>query len=112
EFARALGVSPQGKTHFENEQWVIVWAIGHLLTPKDPHEYDGKWKRWKLESLPIVPPKFELKPVPKTVSQLRAVKSQLSRSDLERIIVATDAGREGELIGRSLLNYSLPKTKK
>lgn len=106
DFARALSVNGKSANSFEDDLYIITWAIGHLLIPKDPHEYDGKWKRWKVESLPIVPPKFSLKPAPKTSGQLYAVVKLLKRRDLARVIVATDAGREGELIARSLLNFA------
>lgn len=106
DFAKALNISSKSAFSFEDEHTIITWAIGHLLIPKDPHEYDGKWKRWKLDSLPIVPPKFSLKPAPKTGQQLKAVVSLLKRRDVSKVIVATDAGREGELIARSLLNYA------
>lgn len=111
DFAKALRIDKKDHCSFENDSTVITWAIGHLLTPKDPHEYDGKWKRWKLDSLPIVPSKFSLKAVPKTKTHLNAVIKLLQRRDISRVIVATDAGREGELIARSLLNFAAQSEK-
>ncbi len=112
DFASALGRSI-GSTdgYIETDEFVITWAIGHLLAPFDPEDYDSKWKRWSLESLPILPSEFRFKAQPKTKKQLDIIKRLLKRSDLDRLIVATDAGREGELIARLILNDGKSKLK-
>ncbi len=104
DFAKALGNFQNFKTHLENDQYIITWAVGHLLTPFDPEDYDKKFKKWSLETLPIWIEDFKYRPIPTTKTQLKAVLGLLKRSDLGRVIVATDAGREGELIGRLILN--------
>lgn len=106
EFAAALKIKASGAGAFFSDDYTITWAIGHLLTPKDPHEYDGKWKRWKRESLPMIPKVFSQKPVLKTMSQFKTVIQLLKSSQYQQVIVATDAGREGELIARSLIHYA------
>ncbi len=109
DFARALNISLNGKGLFEGERYVVTWAIGHLLSPLNPDEYDAKWKKWSLANLPIIPTKMEYRPSSKTKSQLNIIKKVLSRKDIGEVIVATDAGREGELIARTILGYSKVK---
>lgn len=112
DFALALsnGKSSGGSDGFiETDDYVITWAIGHLLAPFDPEDYDLKFKRWSLSTLPILPSEFKFKPQPKTKKQLDVIKRLLKRSDLNRLIVATDAGREGELIARLILNEGKSK---
>ncbi len=113
DFASALSSrSGSGSDGFiETDDYVITWAIGHLLAPFDPEDYDAKWKRWTLASLPIIPSEFKFKAQPKTKKQLDIIKRLLKRSDLDRVIVATDAGREGELIARLILNEGKSKLK-
>lgn len=108
DFASALGGrlgSNGGQDgYIETKDYVITWAIGHLLAPFDPEDYDVKFKRWSLETLPIIPAEFKFKAQEKTKKQLDVIKKLLKRADLTRLIVATDAGREGELIARLILN--------
>ncbi len=114
DFASALakGKNTSGNDGFiEIEDYVITWAIGHLLAPFDPEDYDSKYKRWSLEALPIIPAEFKFKAQPNTKKQLDVIKRLFKRSDLERLIVATDAGREGELIARLILQESKSKLK-
>ncbi|MBC7540711.1 MAG: DNA topoisomerase III [Bacteriovorax sp.] len=106
---RATGGSSDG--YIETDDYVITWAIGHLLAPFDPADYDSKFKRWSLATLPILPTEFKFKAQPKTKKQLDVIKRLLKRTDLERLIVATDAGREGELIARLILNEGRSKLK-
>lgn len=113
DFASALaeGSSISQDGFIETDKYVITWAIGHLLAPFDPEDYDPKYKRWHLESLPILPPQFKFKAQSRTKKQLDVIKRLLKRSDLENLIVATDAGREGELIARLILNEGRSKLK-
>jgi DNA topoisomerase-3 len=104
DFASALGGATANDGFIETASFVITWAIGHLLAPFDPEDYDPKFKRWNLETLPILPSEFKFKAQPKTKKQLDVIKRLLKRADLDRLIVATDAGREGELIARLILN--------
>lgn len=107
DFALALGAvggaNKSNEGFIETPEYVITWAIGHLLAPYDPEDYDPKYKKWSLVTLPILPEEFKFKAQPKTKKQLDVIKRILKRSDLERLIVATDAGREGELIARLIL---------
>ena len=112
DFAMALGASGRGQDGFiENDQYVITWAIGHLLAPYDPEDYDAAYKKWSLNTLPIIPSEFKFKAQPKTKKQLDVIKRILKRTDIEKLIVATDAGREGELIARLILNEGRSKVK-
>ena len=112
DFAKALGQNLGNNDGFiETNDYVITWAIGHLLSPYDPEDYDSKYKKWSLETLPIMPEEFKFKAQPKTKKQLDIIKRLLKRSDLDRLIVATDAGREGELIARLILNDGKSKLK-
>src|SRR6266508_4623228 len=87
-------------THFlESDDYVITWAVGHLVQLAEPEEYDDKWKKWRMADLPIVPDGFKLVPRdPKSKKQLKLVETLLKREDIDQIINACDAGREGELI--------------
>ena len=89
------------EAHFlESDEYVITWAVGHLVQLAEPEEYDEKWKRWRMDDLPIVPPDgFKLVPRDaKSKKQLKLVETLLKREDIDRIVNACDAGREGELI--------------
>lgn len=112
DFASALYIKSGGGDGFiENENYIITWAIGHLLTPYDPEDYDKAFKRWSLTTLPIIPAVWKFKAQPKTRKQLEIIKKLLKRTDIDKVIVATDAGREGELIARLILNESRSKVK-
>src|SRR5438067_8627193 len=94
-------VRARDEAHFlESDDYVITWAVGHLVQLADPEEYDEKWKRWRMADLPIVPPNgFKLVPRDaKSKKQLKLIETLLKREDIDRIINACDAGREGELI--------------
>src|SRR5436305_1912258 len=87
------------KTHLEGDEYVISWAVGHLVGLAAPDEYDPKLKKWRFADLPILPDKFKLVPVDeRSKKQLTAVHKLMRRKDVERIVNACDAGREGELI--------------
>lgn len=111
DFANALKGSKAADGHIESDDYVITWAIGHLLAPFDPEDYDQKYKRWNLATLPIIPSEFKFKAQSKTKKQLDVIKRLLKRPDIDRLIVATDAGREGELIARLILNEGRSKLK-
>jgi DNA topoisomerase-3 len=101
DLARALpGSFDKEETHLESDDYVITWAVGHLVQLMEPEEYDEKWKKWRLADLPIFPPEgFRLKERdPKSKKQLKAIEKLLKRDDVDRVINACDAGREGELI--------------
>ncbi len=92
--------------HFENEQYVVTSAVGHLVEIKAPEEYDVKRGKWSFANLPVVPPHFDLAPIDKAKSRLNAVVKLVKRKDVTALINACDAGREGELIFRLIVQYA------
>ena len=105
DIAKALGGFEDHKEYLESEAWVISWAVGHLLEFKDPDEIDPRYRQWKLEDLPILPSPFELKPKQGSSARLTMLKKLLHRKDVTGVVNACDAGREGELIFREILDY-------
>ena len=103
DIGRVLSCSPKGNGYMEGTKYVVTWALGHLVTLKDPEDYDKKYKEWKLEALPIMPEKLQIKVIPQTGKQYRQVESLLERQDIGSVVIATDAGREGELVARWIL---------
>lgn len=103
DIARVLGCHKKGNGFLEGTQYIVTWALGHLVTHADPEQYDNSYKEWKLEDLPILPQPFKLVPIKQTMKQFNAVKAQLNRPDVKEVIIATDAGREGELVARWIL---------
>src|SRR6266516_4885080 len=100
DLASALpGSFEKAETHLESDDYVITWAVGHLVELAEPDDYDERWKKWRMADLPIVPEDFKLKPRDaKSKKQLTAIRKLLGRADVDRVINACDAGREGELI--------------
>ena len=92
--------------HFENDTYVVTSAVGHLVEIKAPDEYEVKRGKWSFAHLPVVPPHFDLAPIDKAKSRLSAVVKQVKRKDVSAIINACDAGREGELIFRLIVQYA------
>lgn len=103
DIARVLKCNKNITGAIEGNQYIVTWALGHLVTLADPEEYDKKFKEWNMEVLPMMPKKMELVVIKKTSKQYQAVKTQLFRKDVGEIIIATDAGREGELVARWIL---------
>ena len=106
DIARVLNCGKKLNGALEGNQYVVTWALGHLVTLADPEEYEKKYKEWKIEDLPLMPKKMELVVIKQTAKQYQAVKAQLFRKDVNEIIIATDAGREGELVARWILEKS------
>ena len=92
--------------HFENDRYVVTSAVGHLVEIKAPEEYDVKRGKWSFAHLPVVPPHFELAPIDKAKTRLNAVVKLVKRKDVTDIVNACDAGREGELIFRLIVQYA------
>ena len=103
DIARVLKCSKKLNGALEGEEYIVTWALGHLVTLADPEEYDQKYKEWKMEDLPMLPEHMNLVVIRQTGKQYQAVKTQLYRKDVGEIIIATDAGREGELVARWIL---------
>lgn len=103
DIARVLKCTKKGNGSLEGDKYIVTWALGHLVTHADPEQYDVKYKEWKMEDLPIIPDPFKLVPIRQTTKQFNAVKTLLNRQDVNEVIIATDAGREGELVARWIL---------
>lgn len=104
DIARVLKCDKKGNGYLEGSKYIVTWALGHLVTLADPESYDVKYKKWNLEDLPMLPERLKLTIIKQTGKQFNAVKSQLLRKDVNDIIVATDAGREGELVARWIID--------
>lgn len=109
DIARVLNCTKQGNGYLEGKDYIVTWALGHLVTLADPEAYDPKYKSWQLEDLPMLPKEFKLVVIPKTAKQFKAVKAQMLRKDVTEIIIATDAGREGELVARWIIDKASVK---
>jgi DNA topoisomerase III len=100
DIAHVLGAARSGEGALEGGGYVVTWAIGHLVALAQPHQVDPAWKRWDLRTLPMLPPTWPLVVLEGTRKQFEVVKKVLRRADVEEVVCATDAGREGELIFR------------
>lgn len=103
DIARVLHCQRNLNGAMEGGSYVVTWGLGHLVTLADPEDYDPQYKEWRMEHLPMLPEQFKLEIIKQTGKQYGAVKAQLHRKDVEEIIIATDAGREGELVARLIL---------
>ena len=103
DIARVLKCGKNINGAIEGDRYIVTWGLGHLVTLADPEDYDKKYKEWKMEDLPMVPDVFKLEVIGQTAKQYHAVKAQIHRQDVGEIIIATDAGREGELVARLIL---------
>lgn len=106
DIARVLKCDKKGNGYLEGSRYIVTWALGHLVTLADPEAYDVKYKNWNLEDLPMLPDRLKLTVIKQSGKQYNAVKSQLNRGDVNEIIIATDAGREGELVARWIIDKS------
>src|SRR6478752_4650415 len=103
DLARVLGSTQTKKGYIEGPKYVVTWALGHLVELQTPEDYDNQYKTWRLEDLPIMPEKMKLKVIRKVSSQFRTVSDLAKRKDIGELIIATDAGREGELVARWIM---------
>ena len=103
DIARVLKCGRQINGAIEGGAYIVTWGLGHLVELADPEAYDPKYKEWKMEDLPMMPEPFKLEVIRQTTKQYQAVKAQIHRKDVGEIIIATDAGREGELVARLIL---------
>jgi DNA topoisomerase-3 len=108
DLAKALGVKKSGDW-FEDERYVISSAVGHLLEIEPPEGFEPARGKWKIENLPSLPPQFALKPIEKNAPRLSLLRKLIKRKDIEQIINACDAGREGELIFRNIIKATAAK---
>ncbi|WP_028043112.1 DNA topoisomerase III [Candidatus Stoquefichus massiliensis] len=103
DIARVLNCHKKINGAMEGNQYIVTWALGHLVTLADPEKYDKNYKSWNMNDLPIMPERMSLVVIGKTSKQFNAVKTQLLRNDVSEIVIATDAGREGELVARWII---------
>ncbi|MGY4690626.1 DNA topoisomerase III [Salibacterium sp. K-3] len=111
DIARVLGCRQEKNGYIEGAGYIVTWAFGHLVTLAEPETYDAKYKTWRLEDLPMLPERLKLSVINKSGKQFNTVKKQLERSDVGDVIIATDAGREGELVARWILDKANAKKK-
>ena len=103
DIARVLKCGKNNQGALEGDKYVVTWALGHLVTLADPEAYDSKYKAWEMKDLPMLPEKFQLVVIKQTGKQYQTVKNHLYRKDISDVVIATDAGREGELVARWIL---------
>ncbi|MDR0139035.1 DNA topoisomerase III [Metabacillus idriensis] len=103
DLARVLQCGKKGNGYLEGSTHIVTWALGHLVTHADPEAYSDSYKTWKMEDLPMLPQELKLVVIKKTSRQFQAVKALLNRKDVTEIVIATDAGREGELVARWII---------
>lgn len=106
EIARVLKCHNKQKGYMEGSQHVVTWALGHLVTLAEPDDYDAKYKQWRMEDLPMLPEKMKLKVIKQTAHQYQVVKNLMNRADISDLVIATDAGREGELVARWIMEQA------
>ncbi len=104
--AHVLGCKSKDGKYFESDRYVVTWALGHLITLASPEKYGKPFERWTLNELPVIPEYFKLEVIPQSKKQYYLVKQLMERKDVEKIVIATDAGREGELVARWVLDYA------
>lgn len=103
ELARVLGSTKKADGYIDGSKYTVTWALGHLVTLATPDKYSKDYEKWRLEHLPILPDKIKLEVIKETSKQFKTVKDLLKREDTESLIIATDAGREGELVARWII---------
>ncbi len=103
ELARVLDCKKSGNGYLEGDKYIVTWALGHLVTLADPDVYDKKYEKWDMQDLPMLPQNMKLVVIPESRRQFQAVSSLMKRGDVGELIIATDAGREGELVARWIM---------
>ncbi len=103
ELARILGCKGRGNGYIDGSKYVVTWSLGHLVTLATPEKYDKDYEHWRMDQLPMLPEKMKLEVIKETSKQFKVVKELLQRGDTDELIIATDAGREGELVARWII---------
>ena len=111
DIARVLGGFTKHTDYFENDQYVLSSAIGHLLELAVPEQYEVKRGKWSFANLPVIPPHFDLNPIEKTEARLKLLTKLIKRKDVSALINACDAGREGELIFHYIARHVATKSR-
>ncbi|MBM7615483.1 DNA topoisomerase III [Alkaliphilus hydrothermalis] len=103
DLARVLNCNRKANGFIEGDNYIITWALGHLVTLADPEVYGDQYKEWRIEDLPMLPNSMKLVVIKQSGKQFSVVKAQMNRKDVKDIVIATDAGREGELVARWII---------
>lgn len=103
DIARVLGCKQKGDGCIIGPKYIVTWALGHLVTLADPDAYDDRYKAWRLEDLPMLPDKMKLVIIKQTSKQYRAISALMKKDEIKDLVIATDAGREGELVARWIM---------
>ncbi len=103
EIAKTLNLRDRGNGYIEGPDYIVTWALGHLVELAQPSHYSERYKRWSLNDLPMLPEKLDEEVIEETKDQFFVIRDLLSRPDVESVVIATDAGREGELVARWIL---------
>jgi DNA topoisomerase-3 len=103
DLAKVLNCNQNANGYIMGSKYIVTWALGHLVTLADPEAYGNKYKSWNLEDLPMLPDRMELVVIKQTSKQFGVVKGLLNRADVDELVIATDAGREGELVARWII---------
>lgn len=111
EIARVMGAKRKCGAYIEGDKYIVTWALGHLVTLADPESYGEQYKKWSFETLPMLPDKMKLVIIKETSKQFTEVKKLLNSDTVSDIIIATDAGREGELVARWIIEKAACKKK-
>lgn len=106
EIGRVLQCHQKAKGYLEGHKYVVTWALGHLVTLAEPDDYDKHLKEWRMEDLPMLPERMKLKVIKQTSHQYQVVKGLMRRGDIKDLVIATDAGREGELVARWIMEMA------
>ncbi|HEX6243653.1 MAG TPA: toprim domain-containing protein, partial [Polyangiales bacterium] len=110
DIARVLGARERGEGHLRGAGYAVTWAIGHLVQLCPPEQVDARWRSWRFDALPMIPPKFPLHVIEATRGQFEVVQRLLGAPDTREVVCATDAGREGELIFRHIVELCQLRT--
>ncbi|WP_055666513.1 DNA topoisomerase III [Desnuesiella massiliensis] len=103
DLAKVLKCNINGKSYLEGNKYIVTWALGHLITLADPEVYHDKYKKWSMDTLPMLPARMKLTVIGKTAKHFSEVKKVMTRSDIDELVIATDSGREGELVARWII---------
>ena len=109
DIGRVLKCTNNRNSYLEGKDYIVTWAFGHLVTLASPERYDKSLEKWELNTLPMIPKKMKLDVIKKTSKQYSVVSKLMNRGDVSEIIIATDAGREGELVARWIIEKARPK---
>ncbi|WP_010243805.1 DNA topoisomerase III [Acetivibrio cellulolyticus] len=103
DIAKVLNSNQKGNGFLAGPKYIVTWALGHLVTLADPESYSDRYKTWNIEDLPMLPKKMELVVIRETSKQFGVVKNLMHRDDIDELVIATDSGREGELVARWII---------